>query len=94
MQEKIMAIVDGIRCAEQKIGVCRTERDALSARIASLDEAIAYQMDSKRRYEQDLTALLLARDDQALKRKMLSDLAAQRESISRKIEELEAETVV
>lgn len=60
MKEKILSLVDSIRCAEQKIRECKAQREPLMAKVAGLNEAISYQEGVLGRSAQELD-LILAR---------------------------------
>lgn len=58
MKEQILDLVDGMRCAQQKIRECKVQRERLVVQIAELEAAIAYQGKSAKEYEQRLDAVL------------------------------------
>lgn len=58
MKEKILSLVDSMRCAEQKIRECKAQREPLMVKVAELDKAISYQEAVLKRNDQDLDAAL------------------------------------
>ncbi len=58
MKENVIAIVEGIQCAEQKIKYCKAQKISLLAKAEELDSAIAYQEKSKLGYERALEDIL------------------------------------
>lgn len=58
MKEKMLSLVDAMRCAEQKIRECRAQRESLMAKVAELNEAISYQEGALGRSTQELDLLL------------------------------------
>lgn len=58
MKEKMLSLVDAMRCAEQKIRECKAQREPLMAKVAELNEAISYQEAVLNRNDQDLDVAL------------------------------------